>query len=770
MLLALVCDAVQHAHLAGVVHRDLKPSNILVTADGQPKVLDFGVARVARNDGDVTRRTSAGELLGTLPYMSPEQVSGDPRRVDARSDVYALGVLLYRLLTGMLPLDVERLPVPEAVRRIAEDDPMRLGSIDRRLRGDLEVIAQKALEKDRARRYQSAAELAADLRRFLADEPIVARGPSRRYQLVKFARRHRGLAGGAVMASLALVAGTVASIAFAVRADSARRDAVDESERARRESLTSDRVVEFLVGLFQQAGPRVARGRTITAKEVLDSGVLRLRTELTDEPAVRARLVDTLVAVYQELGLFRDAASLADEALRLARELNGDGSVAHAKALIQRAAIAYALSEFSLSRALLDDAAKVLAAHPDAESAHTELRLERAQGLALEGRHAEALLLADEVLANARHLDSPTDESIQALVACGEIAQSCGAYTAAEERFRAALAQLEARHGPGSFHSLTVQNSLGWTLDSLGRGEESEECLRALLARIVELAPDGHPMSTAVEYGLATTLAGRGKRAEAKELLYGAIATWEAREGTLSYGLSSAASQLAWLHQEDGELDLAEPLARRVLEIDEKLFGEGSEQVTDALRLNAFVLGDLGRSAEAREVQERLLQRYSARDGSESRVVANTLHSLGQLSFDLGELERAQRELQDSIRLTRALAPIPDDAGKVTIANSYVTLGQVALEDGDPAAAAEALLQALNEGSGVWDAADPRPVVARILCAQALAGVGRLQEARPLLEEARERAAGRKEFESYGAAAGRFLEQLDELLREQAGG
>ena len=178
-LVARVCDAVQHAHDQGVIHRDLKPANILVEETGQPKVLDFGVARATGADLlTVAGLTQTGQLLGTPNYMSPEQVTADPAAIDHRADVYALGVILFELAAHRLPYQLENRPLAEAARLILEQDPPRLGSINPELRGDVETIVAKALEKDPARRYPSAADLAADLRRWLAHEPILARPPS----------------------------------------------------------------------------------------------------------------------------------------------------------------------------------------------------------------------------------------------------------------------------------------------------------------------------------------------------------------------------------------------------------------------------------------------------------------------------------------------------------------------------------------------------------------------------------------------------------------
>jgi tetratricopeptide (TPR) repeat protein/tRNA A-37 threonylcarbamoyl transferase component Bud32 len=229
-LFAQVCDAVHHGHQKGVIHRDLKPSNILVDASGQVKIIDFGVARGTDSDLSLTTQcTDVGQLIGTLQYMSPEQCAGDPHDIDTRSDVYALGVVFFELLTGQLPYDVREEAIHEATRVIREEQPARLSTFDRTLRGDVETIAFKALEKDRARRYQSASDFGRDIERYLANKPIQARPPSVVYRFRKFVRRRRV----PVAAAAAIV------LAFGVGADRQIRASWAESVMRTRETAYS---------------------------------------------------------------------------------------------------------------------------------------------------------------------------------------------------------------------------------------------------------------------------------------------------------------------------------------------------------------------------------------------------------------------------------------------------------------------------------------------------------------------------------------------------
>ncbi len=254
-LFARVCDAVQHAHAKGVIHRDLKPGNIVVPEDGQPRVLDFGVARVT--DADIqtaTLCTVQGELVGTVPYMSPEQIAGDAAALDTRSDVYSLGVVLYELLTAKLPHDVRQTSIAQAARMIGEQEPARLSSVNRVYRGDIETIVGKALEKERDRRYQSAAELAADIRRFLQNEPIAAQPPSTAYQMRKFARRNKPVVLGVAAVVVMLLVGVVAT---GLQAVSATR----ENARVQREAADAAVSMRILADALEAVSPEDSLGR-----------------------------------------------------------------------------------------------------------------------------------------------------------------------------------------------------------------------------------------------------------------------------------------------------------------------------------------------------------------------------------------------------------------------------------------------------------------------------------------------------------------------------
>jgi serine/threonine protein kinase len=311
-LFAGVCAAVHHGHQKGIIHRDLKPANILVDSAGAPKVIDFGVARATDSDMAVTTlQTDVGQLIGTLQYMSPEQCQADPHDLDSRSDVYALGVVLYELLCGEMPYDLTHAAVHDAVRVIREEPPTKPSTVNRTLRGDLETITLKALAKERERRYQGANDLASDIDRYLNDQPIVARPPSVRYQLAKFARRNKALLGGAVGMLVLLVAGTIVSSYGFIQANR-QRVAVE------REAAKAVVIKEFL-GDVVGAADLVEAGGNLTPVQIMDQAVRDIDERFAGQPEIEAEVRHLIGQAYGTRGEFAKAIEFLEVALEVRR-------------------------------------------------------------------------------------------------------------------------------------------------------------------------------------------------------------------------------------------------------------------------------------------------------------------------------------------------------------------------------------------------------------------------------------------------------------------
>jgi len=477
-LLAAVCDAVQHAHQRGVVHRDLKPDNILITRSGdgasvQPKILDFGVARSMEADAQVTMHTVAGEIIGTLAYMSPEQLSGDPERVDARCDVFSLGVIGYELLGGRLPHGDGRGSIAQMVQAIEQKDPVKLGAIDPGLRGDIEVILAKALEKDVSRRYASAAEFAADLRRHMNNEPVSARPATTAYQLTKFARRNRALVGGAMTTVAALTAGLVL---YAVEARTARR----EAEKSRYEADKATAINNFMTNDFlmkllaaankQKPGERLAVGQLV-AQASAQAGLM-----FNDQPLAEAAVRNEIGSIHYNLGTVEQAAAEFERALDLWQTHLGPDHVDTLKAVNNLGQVRARQRRPS-----------------DAEALYVR---------ALEGRR--------------RALGEDDPYTLVTMNNLAEVYRGAGRLDEAEGLLRRALAAQERVHGSSHKNTITTLGNLGSLLAQRGRHEDAVTMHRRAYEASRSTLGDDHVMTamTGVRYGLSLQKVNRPDEAE----------------------------------------------------------------------------------------------------------------------------------------------------------------------------------------------------------------------------------------------------------------
>ena len=530
------CEGVQHAHQKAVIHRDLKPENILVVeVDGKPmpRIIDFGLAKVTSPQitGD-TLFTQVGSFVGTPGYVSPEQADPGALDIDTRTDVYSLGAVLYVLLTGSLPLDPrqwQKLPLHEVLRRLREEDPpspsarigtkaepsraiaesrgIEPGQLRGLLHGDLDCITMKALEKDRARRYGSPSELGADIGRYLKNEPVVARPASTGYRLRKYVLRHRAAAG--ITAGLVLLL-----VGFAVLQAAELRRITRERDRA-------NRITEFMTNMFKVTNPSEARGKTVTAREILDKASQNIDAGLTKDPDLQAGMMDVMGQVYDNLGLYSRAQTLLQQSVDIRRHVVGPENPDTLRSMSDLSRTLdheghYAEAE-SLIRQTLEIQRRVLGpGNPDTVWSMSNLGI----SLTRDGRFADAeKLLREAYVTRRRVLGAEHPQTLVSMSNLAAVLADEHQFTEAEKLLRETVEVKRRVLGPENPDTIVSLNNLASVLNSEGKYPDALKLFQeALDIRRRVLGPE-HPQTLLSMLNLADTLTKMGQYNEAESML-----------------------------------------------------------------------------------------------------------------------------------------------------------------------------------------------------------------------------------------------------------
>ena len=627
------CDGVQHAHQKAVIHRDLKPANILVVeVDGKPtpRIIDFGLARAAApRAGDESLLTQLGYLVGTPGYMSPEQAGAraqDSQDIDTRTDVYSLGVVLYVLLAGSQPFELaqhKKQSLDEMLRQLREEEPPRPSSkvtLDRdssaanaeargtepkqlvsQLRGDLDWITMKALEKERDRRYGTPSELAADLERYLNHLPVLARPASARYQVRKYVRRHRVGVGMSALLVLLLAAFTV------VQAVQLRR-ITEERDRANRERDRATRVTDFMTGMFKVSDPYVARGNTVTAREILDKASKDLGPALAKDPEVQSQLMQVMARTYVNLGLYPRAYELAKGAMDSRMSQLGPNDP---KTLESMTLVGWILNR--------------------------------------EGRNTEAEKMEREALDRERNVLGPEDaQTLETLDNLAVIVEGQGHFDEQEKLEREVIEASSRRLGPEDAQTLRAMDNLGTALWNEGRYPEADQEYRQLLETERRVWGPDHPETIKALGNLALTVQAEGHLPEAEQLYRQALAGSQRVLGPENEATVRVMGNLATLLCNEGRLDECEKLHRESMGIQLRTLGaEHPDTLFSKLNL-ADVLLRQGHISEAEKLQRETLETQIRVQGAKNPDTLLSESDLARTMIREGRYEEGEKLARDA--------------------------------------------------------------------------------------------------------------------------
>ncbi|HEY0681585.1 MAG TPA: tetratricopeptide repeat protein [Steroidobacter sp.] len=667
-LIRTICGAVHYAHQNLIVHRDLKPNNILITPDGVPKLLDFGIAKLldSRHSAHTLAVTHFEYRVMTPAHASPEQVRGDV--ITTASDIYVLGVLLYELLCGKRPFhlvgtsltDMERIiceqeaPAPSAmVARVSAESPEMMADIashrsttparlQKQLRGDLDNIIGMTMRKDPERRYASAEQLATDLEHHLTGQPVLATRDTWLYRTRKFVKRHSVSVAAGVVTVLTLAAFSVVTYIQAQRI-AEERD-VATAERTRAEQISS-----FLVELFELSDPSRSRGNQVTAREILDIGARRIRLGLNEQPETRATLLGTIGRVYGSMGLYESSVELLEDALQSRIRIHGERDPAVALA---RANLGWALCD----RGQLDACAEQLDA---------------------------ALAMQKELLGADAVAIAPT------LLAHGRLAQLRGELDKAEQYFKDSLEVYRTHEQERTSAAASVMNELAGLYTYRNDYERAATLYRAALDIDRHALGNDHPQVGMHVQNLAFVLQSQGKLGEAAPLFTESLQILSKVLGeTHPMTLDATANYGRFLHRR-GELTRAEEVLARVVDLDRKARGEQHPFVGHDLVNLGMLRVDAGNPARAQQDFTAALAIYAVTLPSDHPFAVSALSGLGRAQLEQGHLKDAEQTLRQASQI--AAKSLAADSPTLAAVNS--SLGRTLLAQ-NRAAEASPLLRA----------------------------------------------------------------------------